>query len=480
MTDPTVPPSHSPLLQAAGLRHAGRTPEAPFEVALADGERLAITRLLRVLPGKRIVGEAAWRGQRVLAKLFVARNNEKYWARECRGLDALHAAGIDTPAVVARGRLDGGGHAVLTEFLSDAHSLADRWRTASERPAGDAQALGVLRPAFELLGRMHAAGLIQTDLHLGNFLAHRGQVYVIDGDGVRHADERSALANLALLLAQLPAAWDAHRDALLAAYCAGQKRPHPSARELARAVGQARERRLSHFLDKTLRDCSQFAVSRSTDLFSAVVRADRECLSAIIEEPDRAIARGILLKDGGSSTVARIDVDGRPLVIKRYNLKDFRHALSRCWRPSRAWHSWLAGHRLEFFGIPTPAPLGLLEERFGPLRRRAFLVTEYCPGENLLRHLSPDHAPGKREAEAIRDFFQALVRLRISHGDLKATNLLWHEDKLVVIDLDAMIRHDSDKTFARAWRRDRARFLRNWPESSALHRWLEANLPEAR
>ena len=33
--------------------------------------------------------------------------------------------------------------------------------------------------------------------------------------------------------------------------------------------------------------------------------------------------------------------------------------------------------------------------------------------------------------------------------------------------------------FARAWRSDRARLLRNWPASSVLHQWLDKALPPA-
>ena len=76
------------------------------------------------------------------------------------------------------------------------------------------------------------------------------------------------------------------------------------------------------------------------------------------------------------------------------------------WRPSRAWHSWVAGHRLAFFGIPTPAPLAMLEERVGPLRRRAFLVTDYCPGESLMQRLSPDHEPDAEMAAALISLFE--------------------------------------------------------------------------
>jgi hypothetical protein len=113
----------------------------------------------------------------------------------------------------------------------------------------------------------------------------------------------------------------------------------------------------------------------------------------LLAAPDRAISSGEVFKDGGTTTVARIVVKGRALLIKRYNLKNLRHALGRLWRPSRAWHSWREAHRLQFFDIPTPRPLALIEERCGPLRRRAWLICEYCPGPNLLRHLSADSAP---------------------------------------------------------------------------------------
>ena len=48
--------------------------------------------LLRILPGKRVVGGGVWRGRRVLAKLFVAEGSARHWQRECDGLAALAAA----------------------------------------------------------------------------------------------------------------------------------------------------------------------------------------------------------------------------------------------------------------------------------------------------------------------------------------------------------------------------------------------------
>jgi tRNA A-37 threonylcarbamoyl transferase component Bud32 len=177
--------------------------------------------------------------------------------------------------------------------------------------------------------------------------------------------------------------------------------------------------------------------------------------------------------------VARVALGEAEAVIKRYNLKSVGHALSRLWRPSRAWHSWREAHRLQLFGIATPLPLALIEERLGPLRRRAWLVTDHCPGESLDKHLSAEREPPAAEAAAIVSLFATLHRLRISHGDLKATNLLWHAGEIWLIDLDACTQHRSETAYRQAWGRDRARLLRNWPEASVLGRWLPANLPPA-
>jgi tRNA A-37 threonylcarbamoyl transferase component Bud32 len=454
---------------AESLRAGGRRVLAPSTVALDDGGELVVERWLRILPGKRLTGIGQWNGQAVLAKLFVAaRGDERHWQREWRGIDSLQAHGLPTPKRLASGRLEGAGHYVLTEYLDGAR--CPNATVASE-----------LASVFEMVGRMHAQGILQEDVHLGNFLLHADKLYVVDGDAIRPAaSERAHMDNLALLFAQLaPAACRAMQAGLLAAYRKGNPGLTVDAAQLEAAIVRAREARLADILDKCLRDCSLFKVARRTDRFFSLVRSEADFLAPLIADPDAWIEQGETLKRGRSATLARVELNGRKLVIKRYNIKGAGHALSRAWRPSRAWHSWIEAHRLRFLGIATPRPLALIEHRLGPLRGRAWLVSEYCEGPNLQTRLDGHAESGApaRVKEAVRALFARLAAERISHGDLKATNFLCCGDELVVLDLDAMRRHDSEAAWRKAWQKDRARFLRNWPEGSVLRRELDAALP---
>ena len=470
----------APLLSAEALRATGRTPALPFSLALGDGETLCIETLLRILPGKRVVGCGVWRGRRVLAKLFVAESSARHWQRERDGLAALAAARVPTPAVLLATALPDGGHLLLTAWLDDAETLAEAWESCGDASPESAAARTVLAEGCAALGRLHAAGLVHDDAHLGNFLRQDGTLYVIDGDAVRvlAADDMVGReSNLALMLAQLPPAWDAHWAPLLAAYQSALGIA-PQIAALVARVTVCRQRRWDDFLGKIGRDCTLFFAQRSWRRFSVVARPHVGMLQGVLTKLDAAVEAGRRLKDGRTCTVARIDdSESGVLVVKRYNLKNVWHAFGRSWRPSRAWHSWREGHRLRFYGIATPEPLALVEERFGPLRRRAFLVNAFCPGRDLLEILSADAEPPAEIGAALLDLFCTLHALHISHGDLKATNLLWHDGQVVLIDLDAMTQHRSPHAHVQAWQRDRARFLRNWPAGSPLVRWLDARLP---
>ncbi|SDG58758.1 Lipopolysaccharide kinase (Kdo/WaaP) family protein [Pseudomonas benzenivorans] len=481
-------------MNLAELRRAGRTPALPLRVELADAAgpaTLCLQRLLRVLPGQRYVGLAEWRGRRVLAKLLVGRKAARHFARELAGARLLAGQGLSTPLLLADGLREGEGGWLLFDFLDGAESLGDAWRAVEPQPLlADAQQ-AVLGEALAAIAGLHAKGLWQDDLHLDNLLRQDGRLYWIDGGGVRAQTPGQPLAreqvleNLGVFFAQLPVELEPFIEELLVHYLLVNGEHALPLEALLKEVHRARRWRLRDYLHKLGRDCSLFSASRGASALRVVRRQEAQRLAPLLDDLEGAIATGQPLKLGGSSTVALVEQGDRRLVIKRYNIKGLAHWLKRCWRPSRAWHSWVEGNRLDFLGIATPKPLALLELRTLWLRRRAYLITEHAAGEDIIARFKPcldapdgAGAPPEAELQALDTLFAALLRERISHGDFKGSNLLWQGGRWVLVDLDAMQHHLSAQRFARAYARDRARFLRNWPADSRLYRLLDERLPQ--
>lgn len=449
----------APVFTPTELR-AAREPPARFTLVLPGRAPLVAEQVYRHLPGRRLVFRARSGADTLLIKLFFRRRD---YRRECAGLARLHAARIPAPAL--RWQFRTAEAALLAiEFLPDAPSLAQRLHIA---PPADAD----IAAALALLGALHRAGLIQTDPHPDNFLIRAGIAHAIDGAGIRRAHTaRARRANLALFLAQFEPLRDQGLPCLLPAYGA----PPPDLPALVRAVARERGRRLRAYRRKSLRTCTEFVAKRRHGCF--VVRrresADTRFLE-LLANPDAAMAGALRLKDGNSATVARVSGADVDLVVKRYNIKDWRRALRRALRPSRAWVSWRNANALAHIGVSTPRALALREERWGPLRRGAYLISAASAGVSLQDWVEARGA-GELPAwldRALLDMLAALAGASLSHGDLKASNFLVEEasQRLLLIDLDAMRLHRCARSAQRALRRDRERFLANWDGELRRH-----------
>ncbi|WP_455927288.1 lipopolysaccharide kinase InaA family protein [Pseudomonas capeferrum] len=477
-------------MRLSELKKAGRTPSLPLSIELADAAgpgQLQLLNLLRVLPGQRYVGAAVWRGRPVLAKLLVGSKAARHFQRELKGVRLLAEQGLTTPLLLADGLQEGEGGWLLFEFLEGADSLADAWHGVEGLPPLADEQQAVLAEALGAIAQMHAKGLWQEDLHLDNLLRQDGKLYLIDGAGIcveeagKPLSRNRVLENLGVFFAQLPKNIEPFTEELLVYYLLSNGEHALPLEALQKQVRKVSTWRLKDYLNKVGRECTLFSVVRGPFALRAIRREEEAAMLPVLDRADALLDQGHLYKTGGAASVAKVDIDGRPLVIKRYNIKGFAHWLKRFWRPSRAWHSWREGNRLAFLGIATPKPLALLEKRFLWLRSRAYLVTEYLPGPDIIERFAPYVESGEApEAElvALDYLFAELIRERISHGDFKGHNLFWHEDRWALIDLDSMCQHGSLGSFAPAYARDRARFMRNWPESSALHRVIDQRLPK--
>ena len=478
-------------MRLSELQKSGRAPGLPLSIELADAAgpaQLQLLSLLRVLPGQRYVGAGVWRGRTVLAKLMVGAKAARNFQRELNGVRLLAEQGLTTPQLLADGLQEGEGGWLLFEFLEGAHSLGDAWDAVASLPVLADEQVAVLAEALTAIGQMHLKGLWQEDLHLDNLLRQGGKLYLIDGAGICVEDagkplsRQKVLESLGVFFAQLPISLEPFIEELLVHYLLSNGEHALPLEALLKQVEKVRAWRLHDFLNKTGRDCSLFSVQQGAFALRAVRREEEPAMLPVLARADALLDQGHLYKTGGAASVGKVEVDGRTLVIKRYNIKGFAHWLKRFWRPSRAWHSWREGNRLAFLGIATPKPLALLETRFLWLRGKAYLVTEHLPGPDIIERFAPYVEQGdapEAELAALDRLFADLLRERISHGDLKGHNVFWADGRWALIDLDSMCQHCSASSFAAAYARDRARFMRNWPVGSALYQVIDGRLPKA-
>jgi tRNA A-37 threonylcarbamoyl transferase component Bud32 len=247
-------------------------------------------------------------------------------------------------------------------------------------------------------------------------------------------------------------------------------------------VVQQREKRQRHFLKKIYRDCTQFKVIKRRARFVVLDReAESPELITLISHLDEAIAEGELLKDGNSATVAKVMEGDKVFVVKRYNIKSVGHWLTRCWRPSRAWLSWRNAQLLAYYGIGTPKPIALIEQRCGGLRGRAYFVTEYAAASDALAYVEQvknDKPLLENLAQQFTNLFKVMALLHISHGDFKGTNFLVNQSELTVIDLDSMQFHTSEKSLRRAIHKDQQRFVKNWSNNASVESIMVAAMKD--
>ncbi|SDZ12435.1 lipopolysaccharide kinase InaA family protein [Pseudomonas sp. NFIX28] len=477
-------------MRLSELKQAGRAPGLPLSLELADAAgpaTLQLLSLLRVLPGQRYVGAGVWRGRPVLAKLLVGAKAARHFQRELQGVRLLEKQGLTTPLLLADGLKEGEGGWLLFEFLEGSESLGDAWKQVESLPALADEQQAVLAEALAAIAELHSKGLWQEDLHLDNLLRHQGKLYLIDGAGIcveqagKPLSRQKVLENLGVFFAQLPKSLEPFTEELLVHYLLNNAEHALPLEALQKQVDKVRSWRLKDFLNKVGRECSLFSVERGPFALRAIRREEEAAMLPVLGQADALLEQGHLYKTGGAASVGRVEVAGRTLVVKRYNIKGVAHWFKRFWRPSRAWHSWQEGNRLAFLGIATPKPLALLEKRFLWLRSRAYLVTEYLAGPDIIERFAPyidSGAAPEAELQALDRLFAELIRERISHGDFKGHNLFWQQDRWALIDLDSMCQHHSLGSFAPAYARDRARFMRNWPQASALYQVIDQRLPK--
>lgn len=192
----------------------------------------------------------------------------------------------------------------------------------------------------------------------------------------------------------------------------------------------------------------------------AVTGFSRACLIRLIDFPDMPIRTNVheTVKAGGTALLVRtvFPFEHRqvPVAYKRVRRRNWWKVLTGMLRTNRLLRTWRLGRALLAHNITTPRPLAVIVPRWFQVAAEAYLAIEWIDGARNLRHVVGDlHRMAPRRQRTLRrtaavNLGNLLARMheaRVSHRDLKATNLLLKETvssvETYVIDLDGAQKH---------------------------------------
>lgn len=460
--------------------------DKPFQLTLEDGSVLHANKVVRVLPGRRLVAFGVWQNQQVVAKLFFdPKQALRHSKKDADGVKLLLERKIPTPVLLYQGlAADLPIQVLLFNRILDADSLEQTWQNKKNVE-------GIL-PSLEMvvveLATQHVTGTVQHDLHFKNFLLTEKIIYTIDGgqvEGFPHLlSKKVSMENLALFFSQMGVGMEKYQEHLFKYYAKarGWRLKSQDMTDMFLLIREWNDERWRKFEKKIGRNSTQFCQVKTWRTHCVYDRSySGKDFKRFLADPDYAFQHPTaqLLKNGRSSTVVKVMLDDKTLVIKRYNLKNLWHRLRRCMRSTRAFHSWRLAHKMKLFGIPTATPVAYLEDSIAGLKGKSYYVMEYVPGEH-----AGDFFVGIQDSQTTQDVIQRIInllrnlrKLEVTHGDLKMTNILIdNQYQPVLIDLDGAAEHRSVSGLNDAWQQEIKRFLENFRDIQVVRKKFEEGI----
>ncbi|MBP9721980.1 MAG: hypothetical protein KBD64_02345 [Gammaproteobacteria bacterium] len=466
-----------------------------------DTKEFVVTKILRVLPNRRIVFLAydESTGDYVVIKLYSnSRKYNKDYDLALQGYKIVSEAKLLTPMVLYY-NLDKVNKFSYIIYAYLKHDPSPGKNDILEQRKQH-------RLFIAAIAKLHKNNIYHSDLHVGNLLVHNKKVYYLDTESMytmrNSLVNKKGVNNFAEFLAQLNAAYynSWHKYAKYYLQSLITNIAHHSDKLVNKICTKANKQlqnKIYDFLVKTLRNCTDFKVvkfkNNKQNIWYVIKRRyyqnldnqnDYGLTAEFLASPHKFIAdyKIATLKQGNTAHVYLINFNNNKFVIKYYLpgsfLKQFARTLKSYLRLPRAVNSWCFANLLEQVNINTPSPIASIVFKKWFLLQDSFYIMSYS--ENLgLANLSDTDLYTNTNTnininiiEQIISLLENLKTLRISHGDLKAANLVLENGQLVVLDLDAMRKYRTNYFFKFSWQKDIKRILRCYKETPELYNLL--------
>jgi len=396
-----------------------------FKVNIPDVGEIACSKVFRAIQGKRLVCLGEIRSRMVIVKLyFSARRAHANWKRSSRGCRAFAEKGIPAPEILFSGHIpDYGIYVIVFEYLTD----AVRVDSALEACPDIHQVERVLDVLMAFLGSCHEQGILQNDLHLGNFMILDECIYALDGDQVKiyrgAIGPKRSLSNLACLLANLPPVYNGGMEDRIMAYV--KKRGWViTDREMVRVKRETRKIRqgiLSEYLRKTNKTRDPFLTRWDTRFFSVYDRHQFDVVYEEILDASRHLPHG----EGNrlASGYSLISVGDKEMLV--WSSRGYGpRILKRFWSASRIWKNALMLRRI---GIETPIPVTLVGKCRNIFRWDCAVFFKPVEGMNLKDFFHSENVTSDIKgsiAEALADTFTRMEEFGITAGRINPEGII--------------------------------------------------------
>jgi len=386
---------------------------------------VACGKVFRAIRGKRIACLGSAGNTPVMVKLYFARFKAKRnWKRSDYGCRSFIERGIAAPMILYSGYLsEYGVYALVLEYIDGGIRIDEALDSIPEKEMRE----NLLDRLIETLATHHAAGVLQNDLHMGNFLIKDGTIYSLDGDQVVCRAEalgrKRSLANLTRLLASLPFPLADDLDARIEAYVHARNWSISDTDKASlkdRVLG-IRRRNLSGYLEKVLRSRDPFLASSRKGFYSVIDKRHLDVgLPEILAASQRSMpAQGCLGRAGfrvftvwGCDMLSWSAYGAGPLVLKDL------------WNAVRVWKNALVLKRI---GLVAPEPVALALIKKLPFFWRCTVFFKPMGGKGLREFFDMPAIPeGEKNhiAAALTDAFARLHAMGITAGRIDPESIM--------------------------------------------------------
>ena len=193
------------------------------------------------------------------------------------------------------------------------------------------------------------------------------------------------------------------------------------------------------------------------------------------QDENSLIREGEVIKNEAGHLIVKVKIQDRYFFIKKYRIKNKFHGVSRLFKKTRAYNSWLSIHWLNAVGIRTANPISLYEGKGFLGSRVSFLITEAIEGKRLDDAIH-ENIDTNLIVVKIETFFKRMSWIKFSHGDAKTSNFFLNQNGLVVFDLDSSRRNYLNFFYNRAVLKDKTRILRSLKSDDTLYSKLSQRL----